>query len=70
MPKYERFEDLPAWQEAAHLYNHVLDLFESSNVKLSPGFRNQLDRAAPPFQTTFLKGLNGSRQTNCFRSST
>ena len=28
MAKYERFEHLPVWQEAARLYNLVLDLLE------------------------------------------
>ncbi len=46
MPKYERFENLPVWQEAARLYNRVLDLLEIPNVPLSSGFRYQLDRAA------------------------
>jgi four helix bundle protein len=46
MAKYEKFEDLPVWQEAAKLYNRVLDLLEEPGVPLSPGFRNQLDRAA------------------------
>jgi four helix bundle protein len=46
MAKYERFEDLPVWQEAARLYNAVLDLLEEERCPLSLGFRNQLDRAA------------------------
>ena len=46
MPKYEKFEDLPVWQEAARLYNKVLDLLEEPSVPLTYGFRNQLDRAA------------------------
>ena len=46
MSKYQKFEDLPVWQEAARLYNRVLDLLEEPNVPLTPGFRNQLDRAA------------------------
>jgi four helix bundle protein len=46
MPKYQRFEDLPVWQEAARLYNQVLDLLEGPGAALTPGFRNQLDRAA------------------------
>jgi len=37
MAKYEHFEDLPAWKEAALLYNQALDLFEDPNVKLSSG---------------------------------
>ena len=32
MPKYEKFEDLPVWQEAARLYNRVLDLLEEPGV--------------------------------------
>ena len=28
MAKYQRFEEVPAWQAAAELYNRVLDLFE------------------------------------------
>ena len=46
MAKYQKFEDLPVWQEAARLYNRVLDLLEPSEVPLTSGFRNQLDRAA------------------------
>ena len=46
MAKYGRFEELPVWQEAVRLYNTVLDLLEVPGVALSPGFRNQLDRAA------------------------
>jgi hypothetical protein len=44
MAKYQHFEELPVWQEAARLYNAVLDLLEEPNAPLSPGFRNQLDR--------------------------
>src|SRR5215831_14991662 len=46
MAKYQHFEELPVWQEAARLYNTVLDLLEEPGVPLTPGFRNQLDRAA------------------------
>jgi len=46
MAKYTKFEELPVWQEAARLYNRVLDLLEEPGVPLTPGFRNQLDRAA------------------------
>jgi hypothetical protein len=38
MAKYQRFEELPVWQEAARLYNTVLDLLEEPNVPLTPGF--------------------------------
>ena len=57
MPKYEKFEDLPVWQEAARLYNRVLDLLEERDVPLSPGFRNQLDRAALSVSNNIAEGF-------------
>ena len=60
MAKYERFEDLPVWQEAARLYNAVLDLLEMPGVPLSPGFRNQLDRAALSVSNNFAEGFERS----------
>ena len=60
MAKYERFEDLPVWQEAARLYNAVLDLLEVPGVPLSPGFRNQLDRAALSVSNNIAEGFERS----------
>ncbi|HTL54197.1 MAG TPA: four helix bundle protein [Candidatus Limnocylindrales bacterium] len=57
MAKYKRFEELPVWQEAANLYNAVLDLFEQTNVPLSAGFRNQLDRAALSVSNNIAEGF-------------
>lgn len=57
MPKYERFEDLPVWQEAARLYNRVLDLLEEPGLPLTPGFRNQLDRAALSVSNNIAEGF-------------
>jgi len=57
MPKYQKFEDLPVWQEAARLYNRVLDLLEERNVPLTPGFRNQLDRAALSVSNNIAEGF-------------
>ena len=57
MAKYQHFEELPAWQEAARLYNRVLDLLEEPNVPLSPGFRNQLDRAALSVSNNIAEGF-------------
>lgn len=57
MPRYEKFEDLPVWQEAARLYNQVLDLLEEPNVPLTPGFRNQLDRAALSVSNNVAEGF-------------
>jgi len=57
MSKYEKFEDLPVWQEAAGLYNKVLDLLEEPRPGLSPGFRNQLDRAALSVSNNIAEGF-------------
>lgn len=57
MPKYLKFEDLPVWQEAARLYNKVLDLLEEPNVPLTSGFRNQLDRAALSVSNNIAEGF-------------
>src|SRR3989441_2169408 len=57
MAKYQRFEELPVWQEAARLYNTVLDLLEEPNVPLTPGFRNQLDRAALSVSNNIAEGF-------------
>ena len=60
MAKYERFEQLPVWQEAARLYNAVLDLLEAPGVPLSGGFRNQLDRAALSVSNNVAEGFERS----------
>jgi len=57
MPKYEKFEELPVWQEGARLYNQVLDLLEEPGLPLSPGFRNQLDRAALSVSNNIAEGF-------------
>jgi four helix bundle protein len=57
MSKYQHFEDLPVWKEAARLYNCVLDLLEQPNLPLSPGFRNQLDRAALSISNNVAEGF-------------
>ena len=60
MAKYQHFEELPVWQEAARLYNAVLDLLEEPNVPLTPGFRNQLDRAALSVSNNVAEGFERS----------
>lgn len=61
MAKYERFEDLPVWQEAVRLYNVVLDLLtKSPDVPLSPSFRSQLDRAALSVSNNIAEGFERS----------
>jgi len=60
MAKYQHFEELPVWQEAKQLYNVVLDLLEAPGVPLSPGFRNQLDRAALSVSNNIAEGFERS----------
>jgi four helix bundle protein len=60
MAKYQHFEELPVWQEAAKLYNAALDLLEEPNVPLTPGFRNQLDRAALSVSNNIAEGFERS----------
>jgi four helix bundle protein len=60
MAKYQHFEELPVWQEAKRLYNVVLDLLEAPGVPLTPGFRNQLDRAALSVSNNIAEGFERS----------
>lgn len=57
MSKYQKFEELPAWQEAARLYHAVLDVLEAPGCPFSPGFRNQLDRAALSVSNNIAEGF-------------
>jgi four helix bundle protein len=57
MSKYQKFEELPVWQEAARLYNRVLDLLEQPDVPLTSGFRNQLDAAALSVSNNIAEGF-------------
>jgi len=60
MAKYQHFEELPVWQEAKRLYNAVLDLLEEPGMPLTPGFRNQLDRAALSVSNNVAEGFERS----------
>jgi four helix bundle protein len=57
MAKHTRFEEVPVCQEAARLYNIVLDLLEEPHSPLSWGFRNQLDRAALSISNNIAEGF-------------
>lgn len=57
MAKYRKFEELPVWQDAARLYNQVLDLLEQKNAILSPAFRNQLERATLSISNNIAEGF-------------
>jgi four helix bundle protein len=57
MARYQRFEDLPVWQEAERLYGAVLDFLEGSPTGLSHGFRNQIDRASLSVSNNIAEGF-------------
>jgi four helix bundle protein len=57
MAVYERFEDLPVWQEAARLYNLALDLLRAQNVRLGPGWKSQFERATLSVSSNIAEGF-------------
>ncbi len=59
MARYQHFEELPAWQEAATLYNNVLDLIEFPNCPVPTGCRTQLDRTALAVGSHIAAGFEG-----------
>ncbi len=54
---YDRFEDLPVWQEAARLYETAEDLLENTSFLASRGFRDQLDRATLSVSNNIAEGF-------------
>ena len=57
MAKYQHFEELSVWQEAAKLYNASSDWLRQPDVPLTSGFRNQLDRAALSVSNNVAEGF-------------
>ena len=43
---YQRFEDLPVWQEAMRLAYGVYDLTENPEFKISNSLRDQIERSS------------------------
>jgi four helix bundle protein len=54
---YKRFEDLPAWQKAAELYELTEELIDDPEFKASRSFRDQLDRAALSVSNNIAEGF-------------
>jgi len=54
---YQRFEDLPVWEEAARLYEQTEDLLENESFQASRAFRDQLDRAALSVSNNVAEGF-------------
>ena len=57
MPTYQRFEDLPVWQEAAGLYDRVDEFLSSAPPRLSRSFRDQLERATLSVSNNVAEGF-------------
>ena len=54
---YQRFEDLPVWQQAARLYEQTDDLLEAAPARVRGAFRNQLERAALSVSNNIAEGF-------------
>jgi four helix bundle protein len=54
---YERFEDLPVWQEAARLYDLTDDLLENPPPRMRPSFCDQLERAVLSVSNNIAEGF-------------
>ena len=54
---YQRFEDLPVWQEAIRLAERVYDLTEQNEKRMSYSLRDQLERAALSVSNNIAEGF-------------
>lgn len=57
MPTYQRFEDLPAWQAAARLYDLVDDFIDRAPPRMRTSFRDQLERATLSVSNNIAEGF-------------
>jgi four helix bundle protein len=54
---YQRFEDLPVWQQAIALADQVYTLTDSRDFKCPHGLRDQLERAALSVSNNIAEGF-------------
>lgn len=54
---YQRFEELPVWQEAMRLAERVYDLTEQNQKRMSHSLRDQLERAALSVSNNIAEGF-------------
>jgi four helix bundle protein len=54
---YQRFEDLPVWQEAARLYEFSDDFLENAPPRLRHSFRDQFERAVLSVSNNIAEGF-------------
>jgi four helix bundle protein len=54
---YEKFEDLPVWQEAIRLAHRVYDLTENPRFKISLSLRDQIERSSMSVSDNIAEGF-------------
>src|SRR5258708_38601652 len=54
---YQRFEDLPVWQEAARLFEQTDDFLEIAPRRARASFRDQLERAVVSVSNNIAEGF-------------
>jgi four helix bundle protein len=54
---YQRFEDLPVWQEAMRLAHGVYDLTENPRCKISFSLRDQIERSSMSVSDNIAEGF-------------
>lgn len=57
MPTYQRFEDLPVWQEAIRLAERSEDFIETARNHITWSKRDQLDRASLSVSNNIAEGF-------------
>lgn len=57
MPTYQRFEDLPVWQEAIVLAERCEDFIEAAKDRITWSKRDQLDRASLSVSNNIAEGF-------------
>lgn len=57
MPTYERFEELPVWQESARLYEAIDLLLSAHPPGISRSFADQLERAVLSISNNIAEGF-------------
>lgn len=57
MPTYQRFEDLPVWQEAIALAERCEDFIELAEKRITWSKRDQLDRASLSVSNNIAEGF-------------
>ena len=62
MAKYQTFEELPVWQEAAKLYEQADDFLENAPPRMRASFRDQFERVVLSVSNNIAEGFERARQ--------